>query len=150
MKNDIIYTKNKKALYDYTIIETLEAGVVLTGSQVKAIRASNIQMKGSYIIIKNNELFLTGCHISVPSGIPKYDVFNEKMDLKLLLHKKQILKLKAKVEKSSLTLIGLEMYQSKTCSKIKVKIALARGNTNYDKRHILKEKDINLKEAREF
>ena len=121
---------NRKANYDYFIIEEYEAGIVLKGSEVKSIREGKANIKDSYGIIKNNEAFLLNMHVS------KYDeasVFNheENRTRKLLLHKKEILKLRDKVEISGLTIIPLKLYFNK--NKVKILLGLCKGKKNYDK-----------------
>ena len=130
---------NRKANYDYFVIEEYEAGIVLKGSEVKSIREGKANIKDSYGIIKNNEVFLLNMHIS------KYDessVFNheENRTRKLLLHKKEIFKLRDKVEISGLTIIPLKLYFSK--NKVKILLGLCKGKKNYDKRETIKNNDL--------
>ena len=130
---------NRKANFDYEIIETFEVGIVLTGTEIKSIRLGKANLKDSYAIIKNNEIYLLNMHIS------KYDqgnIFNheETRTRKLLMHKKEILKLKNKLELEGLTLIPMRLYFKG--SKAKILIGLAKGKKNYDKREAIKKKDI--------
>lgn len=130
---------NRKANFDYEIIETFEVGIVLTGTEIKSIRLGKANLKDSYAIIKNNEIYLLNMHIS------KYDqgnIFNheETRTRKLLMHKKEILKLKNKLELEGLTLIPMKLYFKG--SKAKILIGLAKGKKNYDKREAIKKKDI--------
>lgn len=143
------FSKNKKAFHDYHIIETVEAGIKLTGAEVKSIRASNVQLKGSYVIIKDNQLYLTGCHISKPSniGVQPYDETRDKI---LLLSKREKLKLMDKVSQKSFTLVVLEIYQPETSRNIKAKLALVQGKKDYDKRHDLKEKQLDRDAKRDM
>jgi len=136
------YAQNKKARFNYEIIEIFEAGIVLTGGEVKSVRDSTISLKESYVKIKNNELFLTQAHVSVPTYIPSYAVFDEVQDRKLLMHKREILKLKNKLKEQGLTLIVLSIYQREGTKKIKVQLALARGKKLYNKKQTIKERDI--------
>ena len=131
--------QNRKANFDYEIIETFEVGIVLTGTEIKSIRLGKANLKDSYAIIKNNEIYLLNMHIS------KYDqgnIFNheETRTRKLLMHKKEILKLKNKLELEGLTLIPMKLYFKG--SKAKILIGLAKGKKNYDKREAIKKKDI--------
>ncbi len=131
-----ILLKNKKAYHDYTILETFEAGIVLRGTEVKSLRAQKAQMQDSYAYIKGNEVFLSGLLIE------KYSHGNihnhpEKRTRKLLMHKKEILKLKQKTQEK-LTLIPLQIHL--TNNLCKVMIGLARGKKVYDKRQQEKEK----------
>ena len=129
---------NRKARYDYEIEETYEAGIVLTGTEIKSIRNGKVNIKDSYAIIRNNELYLLNTHISL---YDEGNIFNheETRTRKLLMHKKEILKLKDKVEMEGYTLIPLKMYFVK--SRVKVLIGLAKGKKNYDKRETIKKRD---------
>lgn len=130
---------NRKARYDYNIEETYEAGISLTGTEIKSIRNGKVNIKDSYAIIKNNEIYLLNTHISL---YEEGNIFNhdENRTRKLLLHKKEILKLRDKVEMEGYTLIPLKIYFVK--SKAKVLIGLAKGKKNYDKRETIKQRDI--------
>lgn len=130
---------NRKARYDYNIEETYEAGISLTGTEIKSIRNGKVNIKDSYAIIKNNEIYLLNTHISL---YEEGNIFNhdENRTRKLLLHKKEILKLRDKVEMEGYTLIPLKVYFVK--SKAKVLIGLAKGKKNYDKREAIKQRDI--------
>lgn len=130
---------NRKARYDFEIIEEYEVGIVLTGTEVKSIRQGKANLKDSYGIIKNGEVFLLNMHIS------KYDegnLFNheETRTRKLLLNKKEIKKIKIRLEQEGMTLVPLKLYFKK--NKIKLLLGLARGKKNYDKRETIKKRDI--------
>ncbi len=130
---------NKKAYFDYQILEEIEAGIVLTGTEIKSIRNGQANLKDSYAIIRNNEVYILNMHIS------KYDdgnIFNheETRTRKLLLHKKEILKLNDKIKLQGLTLVPLKLYFKK--NKAKLLIGLAKGKKLYDKRESIKERDI--------
>ena len=131
--------KNKKAYYDYFIEEEIECGIALKGTEVKSIRSGLSNIKDSYAIIRNGEVFLLNMYIG------KYEdaaIFNhdERRTRKLLLNKREILKLRDKVEISGYTLVPLKVYFNK--NKVKVLIGIAKGKKNYDKRESIKEKDI--------
>ena len=135
----MIEIKNRKATYDYFIEEELETGIVLKGTEIKSIRNGQANIKDCYAIIKNGEVFLLNMFIS------KYEngsIFNhdERRTRKLLLHKKEILKLRDKVEISGYTLIPIKLYFKK--NKAKILLGVAKGKKNYDKRESIKEKDI--------
>lgn len=130
---------NRKASYDYEIIDTYEAGVVLTGTEIKSIRLGRINLKDSYAIIKNNEIFLLNVHISSYEQGNRFN-HDELRTRKLLLHKKEIIKLKEKVDKEGFTIIPLKLYFVK--GKVKILLGLAKGKKNYDKRDAIKKKDI--------
>ena len=130
---------NRKARHDYFIEEEYEAGLVLTGTEIKSIRNGKANLKDSYAIIKNGEAYILNMHIS------KYDegnIFNheETRTRKLLLNKKEIYKLRDAIERAGYTLVPLNVYFKGNYAK--VLIGLARGNHNYDKRESLKEKDM--------
>ena len=131
--------QNRKANFDYEIIDTFEVGIVLTGTEIKSIRLGKANLKDSYAIIKNNEIYLLNMHIS------KYDqgnIFNheETRTRKLLMHKKEILKLRDKLDLEGFTLIPIKLYFKG--SKAKILLGLAKGKKNYDKRETIKQKDI--------
>ena len=135
----MIEIKNKKATFDYFIEEELECGIVLKGTEIKSIRNGQANIKDCYAIIKNNEVFLLNMFIS------KYEngsIFNhdERRTRKLLLNKKEILKLRDKVEISGYTLVPLKLYFKG--NKAKILLGVAKGKKNYDKRESIKEKDI--------
>ena len=129
---------NRKANYDYLITDTFEAGLVLTGTEIKSVRNGKVNIKDSYAIIKNDEMYLLNAHISI---YEEGNIFNhnETRTRKLLMHKKEILKLRDKVNMEGYTLIPLKIYFVK--SKAKVLIGLAKGKKNYDKRESIKERD---------
>ena len=136
----MIEIKNKKALYDYTIEDTYEAGIVLTGTEIKSIRQAKANLKDSYATIKNNEIYLINMHIS---HYDKGNIFNhdETRNRKLLLHKKEIKKIRQAIEVQGLTLIPLKLYFKNNI--LKVLLGVCRGKKNYDKRESMKERDIN-------
>ena len=131
---------NRKAKYDYEILSTIECGIVLTGTEIKSIRNGNANLKDSYAIIKGNEVFILGMHIS---EYKEGNIFNhdEKRTRKLLLHKKEILKLFNKVELDGNTLVPIKLYFKG--NKAKILLGLAKGKKTYDKRETIKQRDIN-------
>ena len=136
----MIEIKNRKALYDYTISDTYEAGIVLTGTEIKSIRDGKANLKDSYAIIKKGECFILGMHIS---PYDKGNRFNhdEYRTRKLLLHKNEILKIRDKIEIKGYTLVPIKLYFSK--NKAKILLGIGKGKKVYDKRESMKEKDIN-------
>ena len=135
-----LINNNKKATFEYFIIETFEAGIELVGTEVKAIREKTCQIAESYIQVKNNEMFILNMNI------PEYtfgNVFNHEptRTRKLLMHKKEILKMSLKVKKDGMTIIPLKIYFN-DANKVKLEIALAKGKHTVDKRASLKEKDM--------
>lgn len=131
---------NRKAKYDYEILSTIECGIVLTGTEIKSIRNGNANLKDSYAVIKGNEVFILGMHIS---EYKEGNIFNhdEKRTRKLLLHKKEILKLFNKVELDGNTLVPIKLYFKG--NKAKIILGLAKGKKTYDKRETIKQRDIN-------
>lgn len=130
---------NRKAYHEYHIDETFEAGIVLTGTEVKSLREGKANLKDSYAKIKDGEIFLVNAHISPYSC---GNIFNHepKRDRKLLMHKREINRLFGKVKERGYTLVALSMYFDKR-NRAKLEIALAKGKTLYDKRESIKRKD---------
>jgi len=130
---------NRKAYHEYNIEETFEAGLVLTGTEVKSLREGKANLKDSYAKIKDGELFLVNAHISPYSCGNIYN-HEPKRDRKLLMHKREIDRLFGKVKERGYTIVALSMYFDKR-NKAKMQIALAKGKTLYDKRESIKQKD---------
>ena len=135
----MIEIKNRKALYDYAISDTYEAGIVLTGTEIKSIREGKANLKDSYAIIKNGECFILGMHISPYDNGNRFN-HDETRTRKLLLHKGEILKIRDKIEIKGYTLVPIKLYFSK--NKAKILLGIGKGKKVYDKRESLKEKDI--------
>ena len=135
--------QNKKAYHDYEILEKIEAGLVLLGTEVKSLRQGKANLKDSYAKIKRSEVFLYGFHISAYSHA-SYDNHEPERVRKLLLHKYEIQRLSGKTQEKGFSLIPLRVYFSK--GRAKVELGLARGKKLYDKRESLKRKE----EAREL
>jgi SsrA-binding protein len=135
-----IVTQNKKAFYDYFIEETFEAGIMLTGTEVKSLRAGKANLKDSYARIKDGEIFLLNTHISQYSQADGFKQHEPERTRKLLLHKKEIMKLLGKTREKGYTLIPTKIYFKD--GKAKVEIGLARGKTSYDKRDSIKARDV--------
>ena len=134
-----IVSNNKKAYHDYFILDTYEAGIELKGTEIKSVRQNQVNLKDSFVRVKNNEVFVENMHIS------PYDhgnIFNHdpKRTRKLLLHKKEILKITNKLKEGGLTVVPTKLYFNKS-SKVKLEIAIAKGKKLYDKRNDLKDKD---------
>lgn len=126
-----IITTNRKAFHDYSIFEKYVAGIVLSGTEVKSIRNNAINLKDSFCKIENNEIFLYKCHISPYEQGNRYNKDSERTR-KLLLTKKEILKLQSKVKKENYTIVPLEVFLSG--SLVKIEIGLAKGKKLHDKR----------------
>lgn len=137
-----LFAQNRKSRYEYELLDTFEAGIMLEGGEVKSIRDNRISLNESYVRIKNGEMWLIGAHIPVPNYIPQYARFAETRDRKLLMHKREIIRLKSKVDEKRLTLVITKIYQPKDSTKIKCEVALAQGKHTYDKKKVIKDRDI--------
>ena len=136
---------NREAKFNYFIEDEIECGIVLLGTEIKSIRDGKANLKDSYAIIRNNEVFLLNMHIN---EYKEGNLFNHdpKRTRKLLLHKSEINKLKKGVEQEGRTLVPLKLYFVK--NKVKILLGLCRGKKNYDKRETIKERDRNREEAK--
>ncbi|MFO7659868.1 MAG: SsrA-binding protein SmpB [Candidatus Cloacimonadaceae bacterium] len=139
--------KNRKAEHDYYIIQSLEAGIVLTGTEIKSIRAGKVNFKDSYAKIDNNEVWLLNLHIS-PWEKASFFNHDPERKRKLLLNRHEIKRLKTKVDEQGMTLIPMEIYINET-GKCKLKLALAKGKHHYDKRETLQKKDLEREKERD-
>ena len=139
-KKNLVF-KNKKAFHDFTILETLEAGIVLEGSEVKAIREGRVNLKDSFVRIIKGEVFLLNAHISHLSTTHSTYRPDERRSRKLLLHSKQIDKMYSKVTKDGITLVALKLYFNDK-NMIKIEVATAQGKKLHDKREDLKVKTM--------
>jgi len=137
--------QNKKAYHDYEILQTMEAGIVLTGPEVKSIKNGRINLKGSYIKIDTQGIpWLINAHIDpYPPAASAQKEYNPEQKRKLLLHKKEINSLVGKLKTKGLSLIPLKFYLQK--SFIKTEIALVKGKKKWDKRETIKKKDVERK-----
>ena len=133
-----IITTNRKAFHDYTIIEKYVAGIVLTGTEIKSIRKNAINLKDSFCKIEDNEIFLYKCHISPYEQGNRFNHEAERVR-KLLLNKKEILKMQTKVKKEGYTIVPLEVYFKQGLAKIE--IGLAKGKKLHDKREDIARKE---------
>lgn len=133
-----IVTTNRKARHDYEILDTLEAGIALMGSEIKSIRAGSVNLRESYVQARDEELWLINAHIASyeQAGIYGHEPLRPR---KLLLHRREIDRLLSRVQEKGLTIIPLTMYLAKGIAK--VEIAVARGKKQYDKRESLRERD---------
>lgn len=140
MKEQKLVSQNKKAYHDYFVEETYEAGIVLTGTEIKSVRLGKVSIKESYAKIDNAELILLGMNISPYEKGNRFNV-DPLRPRKLLLHKQEIRKLIGYTKEKGLTIIPLKMYINEK-GKAKIEIGICRGKKNYDKRESIKEKDI--------
>ena len=142
-----IIALNKKARHFYEILGTMEAGIALTGSEVKSLRAGKVNFKDSYVKFTGNfEAFVSGLHIS-PYENAGYAQHEPERDRKLLLHEHEIRAWKAKVEQKGLTVVPLKLYLKR--GRVKLEIGLARGKNVHDRRDTLKERDLDREAQRE-
>lgn len=133
-----LIAQNKKAFNDYFVEDTYEAGIVLVGCEVKSIRLGAINLRDSFVIIKNGEVFMIGAHIS-PYKMGSYNNVDPRRNRKLLLNRSEINKLRGKVEQKGYTLIPLKVYFKDAL--VKVQIGLCKGKELHDKRQAIKEKE---------
>ena len=140
-----IIAKNPTARHNYTITDTFEAGIVLTGTEIKSIRNGKVNIKDTYVMIKNGEAYILGMHIS---PYEQGNIFNKDplRDRKLLLHKKEINRLYGLVKQKAVSLIPLTLYFKNT--KVKVEIGIGKGKKLFDKREDMAQKDAELKISR--
>jgi SsrA-binding protein len=130
---------NRRARHEFEILETVEAGLVLKGTEVKSLRAGQVTFKDAYATMRNDEAWLTGCHIS-PYSHGTDANHDPERDRKLLLHRREISRLTGKVAERGLTLIPLRIYFKK--GRAKLELGLARGKKLHDKRSALREREV--------
>lgn len=130
---------NRKAKYDYEIFDKYEAGIVLTGTEIKSIRKGSCNLKDSYAIIKNHEAFIINMHISEYSEGNRFN-HDERRTRKLLLHKKEILKIENKINLEGYTIVPIKLYFDRGYAK--VQIGVAKGKHTYNKKEAIKQRDI--------
>jgi len=133
------FATNKKALFNYQVLEKYQAGIVLSGAEVKSVKLGQINLKGSYITTKNNELWLTNAHISPYKMASSQNDYNPTQSRKLLLTKKEISTLTGKLSAKGLTILPLSVYTKG--SLIKVEIGVCRGRKKHDKRELIKKRE---------
>ncbi len=140
-----VVCQNRKAFHDYHIEETIEAGISLLGTEVKSLRAGQANLKDSYVLVKDNEVFLLNCHISPYShgNITNHEPLRTR---KLLLHRKEIERLRGKVAQKGYTLIPLKVYFKGSMAKVEV--GLAKGKQVFEKRDKIKEREAKREIAR--
>lgn len=143
----MIEINNRKAKFDYEILDTYEAGIVLTGTEIKSIRSGKANLKDSYAIVRKNEIFLLNMHIS---HYEQGNIFNhdETRTRKLLLHKKEIYKIRDMLEQQGFTLVPIKLYFKG--NKAKILLGIAKGKKLYDKRDTIKERQNLIEIKREL
>lgn len=140
----MIEINNRKAKFDYEIVDTIEAGIALKGTEIKSIRNGNANLKDSYAIVRNGEVFLLNMFVSEYKEGNQFN-HDETRTRKLLLHKKEIVKLHDKIRLEGFTLVPLKLYFKENYAKIL--LGIARGKKQYDKRESIKKRD-SMREAR--
>jgi len=143
--NHRVIARNKKATHDFQILDRFEAGLVLRGTEVKSIRLGRVNLKEAYARIKNDEIWLVGMHIT-PYEHGNIWNHESRRDRKLLMHTRQIRRLRVKVEQRGLTLVPLEVYFKQHL--VKITLALAQGKRQYDKRDTIQKNDQKREIAR--
>ncbi len=144
---ELLVAQNKKARHDYEILDTHEAGISLLGSEVKSIRAGEVNLKESYIRLKQGEMYLVGCHIS-PYSHSRQDTYDATRERKLLMHRREIDRLGGDIGKKGLTLVPLKLYFKD--GRCKLQLGVARGKKLHDKRQDMKAKEADRRMARAF
>ena len=134
-----VIARNRKARHDYDILETLEAGVVLTGSEIKSIRAGKVNLQDGFVQYKEGEMWLMNVHIAIYEQAGTWGHHDPKRPRKLLMHRKQIAEWISRVQEKRYTMIPIQVHLLR--GRAKIEIALARGKRAYDKRESIKERD---------
>jgi len=135
-----VIATNKRAYFDYEILENFEAGIVLTGQEVKSIKTGHVSLAGAYVTMKDNEAWLTNAHVSpykMAGSLPGYEPTHSR---KLLLRKHELMSLVGKIKQKGLTLMPLKVYTKK--GKVKLEFGLARGKKKYEKRELIKKREV--------
>jgi SsrA-binding protein len=140
---------NRQAGYRYELLERFEAGLVLTGTEVKSLREGNAQLKDAYAVVRDDEVWLIGVYIA-PYGPANRDNHEPERDRKLLLHRGEIERLVGRTRERGLTIVPTRVYFSGPRSRAKVEIALAKGKDLYDKRQTIQKRDMARDVAREL
>lgn len=138
--------QNRKARHDYDILDTVEAGMVLAGAEVKSLRAGKVQLRDAYARVLDGEVWLYGVHVAPYAFANGFGLLDPDRPRKLLLHRRQIEELGSRTNQDSLTLVPLAIYFKD--GRAKVDLALARGRRNYDKRHAIAARDADREAAR--
>lgn len=139
--------KNKKAFFDYEILETFEAGIQLTGTEVKSVKDGKMSIKEAFVKVIGSEIYLVNAHVPEYAQGNRYN-HEPTRSRKLLMHRKQIDRLMGKIKEAGLTLVPIKVYQKDRL--VKVEIALGKGKKTHDKRQAIKERDIQREMGRDF
>jgi len=146
VRGDRVVATNRKAYHDYHILDTLEAGIALVGSEIKSVRAGRVNLRDSFVLFRNGEAWLVNAHIAGYAQASHYD-HDPRRDRKLLMHRREIERWRGRVEERGLTVVPLRMYLKNNLAK--VEIALAKGKRAYDKREAIarREQDREIRRA---
>jgi SsrA-binding protein len=138
-QNNQVVCQNRKARFEYEVIETLEAGIILTGTEIKSVRQHHVSLDGAFAVVANGEVTLVNCNID---PYKQGNIYNHepKRQRRLLLHKSEITKFAEKAKVKGFTLIPLSMYLTHGIAKIE--LAICRGRQVHDKRQVMRQKDI--------
>ncbi len=139
---------NRAASHEYFILERIETGIVLEGSEVKSLRLGNVNLKDSFCIVYDGEMIIKNMHVALYDKAGAFNTRDSRRDRKLLLHKDEIIKLTAKVNQKGLTLVPLRLYFKQAL--VKMELGLCQGKHTYDKKRSLMEKDIKREKEREI
>ncbi len=142
-----VVASNRRARHDYDVLESVEAGIVLAGAEVKSLRAGEVQMRDAHARVQGTECWLHGVHLSPYEYASGFDRPDPDRPRKLLLHAKEMARLGARVAQDGLTLIPLSIYFKE--GRAKVEVGLCRGRKTYDKRHAIAKRDVERDAARE-
>ncbi|MBE7519117.1 MAG: SsrA-binding protein SmpB [Thermoflexaceae bacterium] len=143
--SDSTIAQNRRARHDYDILERFEAGIVLTGTEIKSVREHRVQLVGAYARVRNGEVWVQDMHIA-PYSHAGYSHHDPRRDRKLLLHRKEIRRIRELLEEKGLTLIPLSLYLKR--GKAKLELGIARGRKQHDRREAIKEREQSREMAR--
>ena len=143
-----VICSNRSATHEYFILDKFEAGIVLDGGEVKSMRKGSVNLKDSFCVIYNGQLYIKNMHVAVYDKAGAFNVKDSRRDRKLLLHKEEIIKLNSKVTQKGLTLVPLKIYFKQAL--IKIELGLCQGKHTFDKKRSIMEKDIKREKDREL
>ncbi len=143
--SDSTIAQNRRARHDYEILERFEAGIALTGTEIKSVREHRVQIVGAYARVRDGEVWVQDMHIA-PYSHSGYTHHDPRRDRKLLLHRREIRRLRELLEEKGLTLIPLSLYMKR--GKAKLELGVARGRKHYDRREAIKEREQSREMAR--
>ncbi len=142
-----IIAENREARFEYFIEDSVEAGISLDGGEVKSIKSGNVSLKDAYCTVYRSELYIKGMHVAVYDKGGAFNSKDSRRDRRLLLHKREIVKLSAKINEKGYTLVPLKIYLKQ--SLIKVEVGLCKGKHTYDKKQSIKERDLDRSARRD-